>query len=501
MGFMGRSIDEIRDQLLGEWAYQYNRVGRVLLTVRGSDAWLWAGAMALAIMAQERGLQVLQDQILPDKATLEFLLRHGQVDGLPRRAASPTRLLVSVSGTPGNSAVPGSRALTSPTGVRYSVTSVVIPREGTLNGSGNGTLVITASDPGVAGNLPTGTTLTWVAAPSGFNATATVVTIEQAGEDVESPAAYAGRIIANRQNRPASGNRQDWLNWMDAVAGVVQPFVYPEVRLVGSVAQTGRTGSVLLLPLGPLPDGTSDPTRIVSTGVCDHITAYIEGTEDADGDSVALAAQIQLRPITMPPGTYQAVPATLSTINVEMTLVLGALNDFPFTPSGGDYEVQAVPAPTTGTIYVSPFPDAQPVGARLLSGHPIAVEMPSEEGGFFLTTALGVNGATGEVTLSPALPSAPAANALVLPATPLWSQVLDSVTAVFDGLGPGDTSPPSRWPPPEVTGRPTLYVSQLQAAALGVSGVIAATPVTPASDEPADPLELHMMGTLILRKT
>ena len=499
--FLGRTYDEIRDQLLAEWAYQYTQIGKTLLTIEGSDASLWAGALALSLMAQEREAQVLQDQILPDRASLEFLLRHGVVDGLPRRAATSARLTVNVTGTPGGSAVTVAQALTSASGVRFSVTSTVIPLEGVLDGGGAGTLVITCTVAGAAGNLPVGTTVTWVAAPAGFNATATVANIALAGEDIESDTDYAARILANRQNRPASGNRQDWLNWTDAVSGVSVPYVYPNVRVIAGTATPTVLGAVLSVPIGPLPDDSSAPTRIVSTATCNHVAAYIEGTEDETGTAVPLASQIQLRPVTMPAGSYEILPATLSQVNVSMTLTLGAADDFPFTPPFGDYAIQAAPAPTTSTFFVLPLPNGQPVGSRLLTTHRIAVTCLSERGQYFLTTAL-VDGATGQVDVDPPIPTIPSAGMLVLPATALWSSVLSAVEAVFDALGPGDTAgTPSRWPPVEVQGRSTLYTSQIEAAALSVQGVISATLVLPAADVAAGALELHMLDTLTLRKT
>ena len=504
MAFTGRSLTTIRDAYLSELAYQYELAGSAILTSPASPAWMQAGALALLLMAQEREAEVLQDQILPDKATTGFLNRHGNVDGIPRLLASPSTILVAISGTPGASASPVGRALSDTNGTRYAIVSTVIPASGALDGSGDGFVEAQCTLPGVVGNIGVGTTMTWVTAPVGFNPTGTSAGLTVVGEDEELDPSYAARIIAARQNHPASGNRADWREWVEAVAGVDSAFVYERVFVNGGIPYTGTLGAVSVVALGPAPT-TATNTRILSGPELAHIVAYIEGTETAEGVAVPLAAQVQLRPVTIKPGNYAILAAVDNPVPVTVSVTAPGSNAFPFVTPLGDYSVAGAPTPTTTAFTVTPAPIAVPVSERVAPGDTVAVSCPTVRGLYFLTTVQTVNTTTGAITVSPALPAPPVVGALVLPATPLWDQIRTAVFAVFDALGPGDTDvapavPPasSRWPSPETAERGTLYRSQVEAAALSVRGVANAVVTLPGSDVASIPLTLHSLTALRL---
>ena len=76
-----------------------------------------------------------------------------------------------------------------------------------------------------------------------------------------------------------------------------------------------------------------------------------------------------------------------------------------------------------------------------------------------------------------------------------WNDFRTAVLAYFDALGPGDTSPASRWPTEDQQGRATVYRTALAAAAIGVGGVLSATTTTPASDVPPAAKRVITLGT------
>lgn len=501
MAFVGRTLDEIRDQLLNEWAYQYTLAGEVLLIIEGSDAWRTASSIALSLMAQEHEAEVLQDQILPDKAATAFLNRHGTVDGIAREPATAAVLRIAVYGVPGASSAPTGRALVSSAALRFTVVSSVIPLEGTLDGSGDGTLLVRCATPGTDGNLAVGDTLTWVTAPPSFLASATVLDVETAGEAEQSDGDYAANILAQRQERPGSSNRQDWRTWVLPVDGVDEVYVYERVQ-GGTPPHPQTTGAVLVLALGPLPGTSADYTRAVSGTTLTRIYGYIEGTSDASGNAVVDGAQ--LRPVTTPPGSYFVETPTIDETDLDVQVQLSAANAFSYLDFGGHYSVVASPAPTTTTFRVAPAPNTRPAAEQLASGDAIAIAGPTR-GGFFLTTASAVNAATGDVVCDPPLDVAPAVGATLRPSTPVWASILAAECALFDALGPQDTdifpaSPlaAARWPSPETSGRPKLYVSQIQAAALSVAGVQNATVAAPIADVTPNALHLPMLRTFSL---
>ncbi len=502
MGFTGRTFAQIRDSILAEHAYQYTLAGETLLTARGSDAWRQASATALVMMASEAGAENLEDQILPDRADTANVNRHGEVDGVDRAPAVAAELLVNVTGTPGGSSLATGLAMTSPTGTRYTVTTSPVPDGGALDGLGGGSVNVRAEVAGADGNASVGTILTWVSPPAGFDATATVAGTVTEGEEEEDDAEYAARIISNRQTRPGSGNRQDWRRWVEEVDGVESVFVYPNALDRGTgVIVTGAAGVLTVVALGPARNGAVSQTRLLSSGKITEIEGYIEGTLDAAGDAVALARQVQLRPTTMKVGNYDIRAATQSSLAVVLTLAVNAENAFPFLDGG----YVTTGTPTTTGFTVTPTPGSLGSTYRPAVGDLIAVQNSAVFGGYSLATVATVNNATGAVTVAEAMDAAPASGALVLPATPLWSSVLDEIGALFDLQGPGDTdgSPASpvaasRWPAPEQTARDTIFRAQLSAAALGVVGVVNVGVTTPASDTKAEPFRLNVLGSLKL---
>lgn len=67
----------------------------------------------------------------------------------------------------------------------------------------------------------------------------------------------------------------------------------------------------------------------------------------------------------------------------------------------------------------------------------------------------------GGISVNPALPVAPTAGETIYPGSSLIEPVRDAILAVYDSLGTGDTSPPTRWPPPT-----DLYPANLDRALL-----------------------------------
>ena len=105
-------------------------------------------------------------------------------------------------------------------------------------------------------------------------------------------------------------------------------------------------------------------------------------------------------------------------------------------------------------------------------------------GGYYRVT-LGTgsyNGGAGLTTFSVVLPFNPVVPSNMRPAPPCWDAVRSATFAYFDGLGPSDTSTPSRWPSEDAEGRSTLYTSALAGRYTQVDGVLAASITTPAAN-------------------
>lgn len=500
--YVGRTIDQLRDDILAEWAYQYTAAGETLLTARGSDAWRQASAIALVLMPGEAGAENLEDQILPDRANTANLNRHGNVDGVDRGEAVAAELQVNVKGTPGASSATAALTMSAPDGTRYLVTSSPVPEGGALDGLGGGSVFVTAETPGTAGNASVGTILTWTAPPTGFNATALVAGTITEGEDTETDEDYAARVMSTRANRPGSGNRQDWRRWVEAVDGVAAVYVYPNAIDPGTgVIATGAAGVHTVVALGPVRGGAASQTRILSAGKITEIEGYIEGTLDAAGDAVPVELQVQLRPTTQPFANCAIRAATQSALAVEIAVAVRDADAFPFTDGG----YVTTGTPTTTGFTVTPAPDTLSAAYRPVVGDLLAVENSAAFGGYSLATVATVDIATGAITVAEAMEEAPSAGAAVLPATPLWADILANIGDLFDLQGPGDTdgSPAvpavaSRWPAPDQEGRDTIYRGKLLAVTLDVPGTVTASVTLPAADVKAQPFRLNVLSTLKL---
>ncbi len=481
MAFDARTRDEIRDSYLTDLAARYAERGKTVDVSRFSHEWMRAEALATIVSLFEYQASKLDKEILPDQASYT-LNRHGEVEGMPRDAAVSAVLEVAVTGTPSATLTLTGTTMTATDGVTEYTISENADGTGTsvaLDGSGNGTVYATAVEAGEDSNLPDGSILAWSSPPTGANPTGEVTDTTVDGADEESDADYAARIIARRQERPASGNRADWKDWVEAVTGVTTAVVYP---LLHPTYGTDTLGAVTVLALGPVQGDSADNTRIVSGALLTTIAGYIEGDNDVDGDAVTDGTQ--LRPVTIKADAYTIEAATEEVEDVELTIVLASAYAAPWTYNAA-YLVLASPAPTTTSFALAGDLTAvlQP-GASVLS---ILVNVGTGDyrGGYYQVTPTSVsyNLIANKTTVSvPALPAAPPSGFAILPGLSNWSSIRTAVLDYFDSLGPGDTSPACRWPSEETTLRATLYRSALAGDVTDVAGVLSCTVTDPAAN-------------------
>lgn len=511
MAWDPRTRDEIRDTLLADWGARAEAAGAPVDTREGSYAWLLAGALALVLEAQEAQVDALARELLPDTATTTFLDRHGAVDGVEREPAVAAVLQITVTGTPSALITFGTATLTAPDGTAYTPSQLADGTGGTvtLNGSGAATAYATCATAGTVGNQANTTALAWSARPTDADPTVEVAATTTAGAAAESDAAYALRILARRQERPAAGNRADWQAWCTEVDGVEDACVYP---LLHPTYGTGTPGAVTVVALGP-PQGTSATnTRVLSADKLQDIRDYIEGTGDSAGGTTG--ATSQKRPVNMMAGNYTIQETAQQFQDLDLSLSLTAVaggggTSAPFAYSAA-YTVEAVPAPTTTTFSVT-----GDVAATITAGKDVLVRVVgSAVRGDYAKTTVTSSAYDGvsktNIVVSPALPAAPFATGVVLPGLSTWSTIQAKVFEVFDTLGPGDTTPPSRWPGLDSRLGSTLYRNQLVAALVarydadgvllsGVPGILDVNVVTPAANVAAPAKTSVVLGQLLVR--
>jgi uncharacterized phage protein gp47/JayE len=164
-------------------------------------------------------------QLLPDTAETEWLDRHGDIwlinaDGTTGRKqatlAEGTATFTGESGT----TVPDGTRLEGPAFSYETTEEIVI-------GTGPTEAPVRALDPGVAGNLEVGTTLSMSSTVPGADSTVTVVDID-GGTDTETDEQLRARILQRIRNPPMGGTQENYVTWALAVPGVTRAWAAPE---------------------------------------------------------------------------------------------------------------------------------------------------------------------------------------------------------------------------------------------------------------------------------
>jgi uncharacterized phage protein gp47/JayE len=219
--------DAITGRLPGADANVPNSVLRVL-----SDA---MGALCHLVLQY---IDWLALQLMPDTAEAEWLDRHGNIwltnaDGSTgRKLATFASGEATFTGLGIGIIVPtGTQLLYSGTGFGYATTADV-----TVDPSGLPTPApIQALDPGAAGNLILGTTLSVVNIVAGVDGAATVVTLE-GGADTETDDELRARVLRRIREPPMGGCATDYEAWALAVPGVTRAWAVGNEMGIGTAS-------------------------------------------------------------------------------------------------------------------------------------------------------------------------------------------------------------------------------------------------------------------------
>ncbi len=212
--------DEVTSSLSGA-ALIGNNVLRVM-----SDA--MAGLAHLTL----RYIDWLALQLLPDTSETEWLDRHGDIwltnaDGTTgRKSASYASGLVSFIGDAGT-VIPNGTQLEG-AGVLFETTQEIVLNINETDAT------IQAIDPGSAGNLPAGSSLSILNGIVGVNSSPTVLSLT-GGTDVETDSDLRTRVLLRIREPPMGGSATDYVQWTLAVPGVTRAWASPLEMGVGTV--------------------------------------------------------------------------------------------------------------------------------------------------------------------------------------------------------------------------------------------------------------------------
>ncbi len=454
MTFTADSAATIRDRALANWRARYLARGEDLDITEGSDAYNELDALALEFEGLALGAQEAAHRVLLRYASGQDLDDFAGDDGTARRPATAARRDVTLSG-PASAVTPVAGAtLAHVNGARF---RPINPSTGAAltsietDGDGAATVTVECVSPGSGGNV-VGSALTWSTAPTGFASTATVVLAVPSrardGAEQESDAILRDRLLERRAERPASGNRADWADWVGQVAGVSRGFIIPRAIRWGSGPFNWileRHGSLVVLPVGlspaegsyaQLPDGTLGQgvspfySRLPSDGLIANVRGFVDGTLDANGNPVPDVDQKQLYAATLDPDCIEIIAPEPLVVDVQVRITTdGAVAPWPWGITHAPERTVTASSTTTLTLddATGIRRDAR-IAVRLGAGY--------IRGHWWLARVLSVTG--NVVTLSSTLPVAPAAGTPVRPDCGLWAAVRAAVLQLFDGLGVGD---------------------------------------------------------------
>ena len=304
-------------------------------------------------------LDYIARQAVPFTATDEYLEGWAALHGVTRKPATASTGQVTFNGTSG-SPIPAGTSITRGDGATF-VSSAAVTVTGGL-----AIVPVIATDPGAAGNAPTGVPMTLTAGVSGVQATGLTTTPLTGGADIEADDAFRGRMLLAYSAPPQGGAASDFVEWALAVPGVTRAWVVRGGRGAGSVvilfmmdnAEVGYDG---------IPQGTN--------GV-----SPLDGRDTpATGDQLAVVSAIfPLQPVTAL--VYAAAPVANT-----ITLTLAGLATAP----------TAVQNAIAAAVVAALRANAQPGGVTYSSAIEGAIAAVPGSAGFVLTAIAASAGTVG----------------------------------------------------------------------------------------------------------
>ncbi len=447
------------------------------------------------------------NQIFPGTAAEKYLQRHAILRNLPRKEASISEGLALMRGLAG-STQPALSAMTAPSGIEIetssartligptwpnatvliyderrpntiivsSVTGMAIGDIFGLNGNyygikdlpGGGAVVIygrfkvaprtaapadqifpepgtllpiRSKTTGIANNLEYGVTLTFVTPV----VEPTCEVLELAGAaDLESLKDWARRMQEVDAEKPAANNRSEALTLLLAQPGVGEGYIYDVYRGLGTAD---------LVPQGVIGARHLGTTR----------RATIQNT-------IAPRPPTDANPGFVCIGGHDWLMTDFNDLFVSVEIILAGGPGY-----GPDWTGSLITAAGCTTIRINTTVD--PRGSVAI-GSKVVVAIGAK---FIEMSEIISLDATG-FSLKDELTVAPPAGRTILPGSNLIIPVRDALLELFGNLGPGDTTPPTRYPAPTTRGPDKLTLNLIHSTVRSVTGVDNALIVTPSSD-------------------
>jgi uncharacterized phage protein gp47/JayE len=435
MAFTVNTLDETHDFLLA--------LARAHLPDRDwtplSSGWKWTRILAGAVTDNHAHIAAVLDDLLPDTAVGDALVRWANLRGLTKKGATPARKAAALRVTGTGDVAVGDQLRHEATGLLFQVNeaeAVVATAD----------VDIVAVDVGSETRLPAGEPLVFLSAPAGIDEDAELVLdLDEDGEDEESPDALRARVINRFREPPLGGAQNDFVQWALEVTGIAAAFCYPLRQGYGSV------------DLAALHAG-SGSSRLLSAGEISDLQDYID----------------ERRPVAMT--SFRVLTVQATDVDVDAEVLPNGEERFEFDWDDATPLVVAAWTGATRTLqFTTDRPESMDAGGRITI-------KPAAGGGTGEQFVIESLSGTDAVILEQAPATAPAATDTVYSGGDLVDPVRDAILEHINGLGTSnpDATQYGAW---EANLRPqNLYrIAQL------TEGVKASNVTNPAAKvEPAD---------------
>lgn len=509
-------------------------------TSDGSDYDIEARVHATVVHGNQAHGTYLAKQVLPQTAEGVFLTRHGDDRGIPRRAATRASgfvRLVPDTGTSGTQAS-GSSLITG-SGIEYVTTeaaSISLPVWTGKTIGGGSTLSRISVLPDVsgmsAGDAFEVTTSEGVRTYTIKRVLNSIQAVELYGVMASVPATNSAmtpkasaRVRAEAVDLGVTSNRS---------ANEAGSLASPSSPVSASMTFLEMTGGADQQSLASFKsDITSARAVRPASGNLEHIRRMVVETPGVGMDTAFVYAG--LRGI----GTLTAVPFGVvgarrigdernAEILAHVRAQMGALDDFDIAPlsemgSHQDIELEVQPGlgfepdwiGTAALRTSSPVSTASrlqlanqsdlskfQLGDRVVV--PVLIDGRERSEQRRVTAIVDAGSNDYRLDLDVALSSVPQVGVTTLditPGGPLYEPIVESLQALFDSLGAGDTVPPSRWPRVDDQYPAQLPLIDIGVAVRVVSGTVNARVITPTEDQVPLPLRVFTLGKVVISWT
>lgn len=209
---------DVQANLQGVSALLRYSVVRIITIVQAGLAYLHYGY-----------LDWIAKQAVPWTATDEYLAGWGALKDTYLKGATSANGTATFQGTSGT-LLPALTPVVRGDGRTYQTSA-----DATVDGTGNVTVACTDTATGAAGNCDANTVLSLGTAVPGIQSTGSAATAFTGGADVETQDAFSARVISAYQNPEQGGDKQDYVTWALAVAGITRAWCRPNGFGAGTV--------------------------------------------------------------------------------------------------------------------------------------------------------------------------------------------------------------------------------------------------------------------------